>query len=74
MMFNLNNAIGKYNFGKAVKYHDGHVLDLTPQVGGQGFFSAGRDGKCILIDGDGSPVMEFKGHEQAVNSVSQAIP
>ena len=62
-VFNLNNAIGKYNFAKEVKYHEGHVLDICPQVGGTGFFSAGRDGKVILIDADGNPTMEFKGHE-----------
>ena len=72
--YNLNQAIGKYNFGKELKYHDGHVLDICPQIGGTGFFSAGRDKKMILIDTEGSPVMEFIGHEQAVNSVSQAIP
>ena len=72
-MWNLNNAIGKYNFSKEVKYHEGHVLDICPQVGGTGFFSAGRDNKVILIDADGNPAMEFKGHELAVNSVSQAI-
>ena len=72
-LYNLNSAIGKYNFQKELKYHEGHVLNICPQVGGNGFISAGRDNKAILIDGDGSPVMEFIGHEQAVNSVSQSI-
>ena len=69
-LYNLNSAIGKYNFQKELKYHEGHVLNICPQVGGNGFISAGRDNKAILIDGDGSPVMEFIGHEGAVNSVS----
>ena len=42
-------------------------------MGGNGFISAGRDNKAILIDADGSPLMEFIGHEAAVNSVSQSI-
>ena len=69
-IYNLNNAIGKYNFQKEVKYHEGHVLELCPQVGGDGWFSGGRDKKAILISNQGDPIMEFIGHEGAINSIS----
>ena len=62
-IFNLNNAIGKYNFAKEVKYHEQYVMDICPQVGGTGFLSAARDKKIILIDADGNPAMEYLGHE-----------
>jgi phospholipase A-2-activating protein len=39
-----------------------------------GFFSASKDTRIMHMDLMGDPIAEFKGHEMAVNSLSQAIP
>ena len=61
---------GLYEFDKETKYHEGFVLDVIPEVTGNGFLSAGRDSKIFQVDLQGSPVQLFEGHEQAVNSLS----
>ena len=71
-LYNLT-ANGKYEFVKEMKYHNGFILDICPMVNGLGFFSAGRDNVMFAIDLEGNPMMEFKGHEAGVSSVSQAL-
>lgn len=66
----MREASGQYQFTREMAYHEGFVMNLCATVDGTGFFSAGRDNKIILIDLEGNPIMEFKGHEGAVNSVS----
>jgi len=56
-----------------MKYHDGFVLAIIPLPSGEGFISAGRDGKILQIDLEGNPVMEYQGHTAAVNSLSMAL-
>jgi hypothetical protein len=41
------NQGGIYEFDKELKYHNGFVLDICPDVTGNGFFSAGRDNKIF---------------------------
>lgn len=53
-----------------MKYHDGFVLAIVPLLTGEGFISAGRDGKIFQIDLEGNPVREFNAHTAAVNSLS----
>lgn len=72
-IYKLDPLSGKYSFTKEVKYHEGFVLNIIPTLSGEGFFSAGRDGKIIQIDIEGNPVKEFVGHTAAVNSLSQAF-
>lgn len=43
------------------------------RTSGEGFISAGRDGKIFQIDLEGNPVREFAGHTAAVNSLSMAV-
>ena len=67
----MEHGTGKYNFEKEVKYHDGFVLALFPEITGNGFISAGRDNKIFHIDNHGSPIKEYNAHTAAVNSISQ---
>jgi phospholipase A-2-activating protein len=73
-MYNYNKATGVYDFDKEVKYHDGFVMKLMPEITGNGFFSAGRDNKIFHIDINGTPLMQYEGHTMAVNSLCQADP
>lgn len=48
-------------------------LILLSRPSGEGFISAGRDGKILQIDLEGNPVMEYSGHTAAVNSLSMSL-
>ena len=61
-MYNYNSGSGRYDFDKEVKYHDGFVLNIIPEITGNGFLSAGRDNKILHIDNHGTPILEFNGH------------
>jgi hypothetical protein len=45
-IYNMSNT-GLYEFDKETKYHEGFVLDVIPEVTGNGFLSAGRDSKIF---------------------------
>ena len=47
---------------------------MIPEINSNGFFSAGRDSKIFLTDLYGEKQKEFKGHTNAVNSLSQSDP
>ena len=72
-LYLLDNLTGRYDFLREMKYHDGFVLAIIPLPSGEGFISAGRDGKILQIDLEGNPVMEYQGHTAAVNSLSMAL-
>ena len=71
-MYTLNRQTGKYEFTKEVLHHEGFVMNIIPAMNGTGFYSAGKDQRVVLIDLEGSPVLEYSGHTGAVNSLSQA--
>ena len=72
-MYSKNLTTGKYDYLKEVIHHEGFVMDIIPSIAGTGFFSAGKDQRCVLIDIEGNPVLEYTGHTGAVNSLSQAV-
>jgi len=47
-------------------------MAITPDVEGLGFYSAGKDNMIYRIDLEGNPILQFQGHENVVNSLSQA--
>ena len=71
-IYTMNRQSGKYDFTKEVMHHEGFVMNIIPAMNGTGFYSAGKDQRIVLIDLEGSPVLEFSGHTGAVNSLSQA--
>ena len=72
-MYLKNRTSGKYDYLKEVIHHEGFVMDIIPSITGTGFFSAGKDQRCVLIDIEGNPVLEYTGHTGAINSLSQCI-
>ena len=73
-LYQLDNTIGKYEFVKQIKIHNGFVMSIIPDIEGMGFYSAGKDNMIYRIDLEGNPILQFQGHENVVNSLSQAIP
>ena len=65
-MFNLN-ASGLYEFDKELVYHESFVYSLA--TGYDCFFSASKDKKIFMVDGHGSPIGCFEGHQNTVNCV-----
>ncbi|TNV85584.1 hypothetical protein FGO68_gene1924 [Halteria grandinella] len=73
-LFTLSNLTGKYEFDKELSYHTGFVYSTAPSVSGDGFFTGGKDAKIFKVNLLGDPLMQYEGHEAAVNSLSQAVP
>jgi phospholipase A-2-activating protein len=70
-MYTMNPLTGKYDFHKELMLHNGFVMNIVPMANGTGFLSAGKDGKILAIDLEGNPILEYSGHDGAVNSLSQ---
>ena len=64
----------RYDFEKELNYHDSFVYAIQPDVGGNGFYTASKDMKIIHVDQIGNPNLIFEGHQNVVNSLSQAVP
>lgn len=73
-LFMLDNLTGKYDFEKEISFHSGFVYSSAPSASGDGFFTGGKDTNIFKVNLLGDPLMQYEGHEAAVNSLSQAIP
>jgi WD40 repeat protein len=68
-LYDLDNLSGRYLPNLTLTHHKDSVLCVTPMVSGLGFFTGGRDNIIKMVDLEGTLIREFKGHEQAVNSL-----
>ena len=50
------------------------MLSNLSSIKNNGFYSSGKDRRVMHIDSQGNPTLIFEGHENNVNSLSQAIP
>lgn len=61
----------KYKFENEIVIHDEFVYDVAAALDDSGFFSTSKDKYIYKIDNQGTPVIQFTGHENVVNSVAQ---
>ena len=63
---------GKYFFVNDSKLHTDFIYKVLTLKNQKGYLTASKDRTIIQIDNDGNIVMEYVGHEGAVNSLSQS--
>lgn len=60
-----------WNKEKVLEHHNDFIFCLSPASDSGCFYTGSKDRLAYRIDQEGNPVMEFKGHEGAVSSITE---